>query len=676
MSHNPITPGEDLQTLVAGATFVVTQPDGTIDPGTWQGVFHRDVRVLSGLALTVDGVAPPLLSSQRDGADRAHAVHVMAATAHGDPTALLLRRRRIGTAFSEELEVRVHAGEVDATIELAVAADLAALLPLKHTLDRPDEAALEPDGDQLVARGARAAVTVRLDGADAHLDRGHLRMPVRAGVGRPWRATLVVQPTFDGDPPPPRPAPVASSLRLDTPSTAWRRTVASSRADLDGLRVQVPSMGLSYLGAGAPWFLALFGRDTLLTAWQSLITGPEIALDVLRALAAHQGVTEDPRTSEEPGRILHELRTGGSGVFGLPPRTPYYGTVDATPLFVMLLGELRRWGAPDDELKALLPAARAALRWCGDYGDRDGDGFVEYTSHPGGLDNQGWKDSGDAMVHADGSRAPGPIALAEVQGYVHAAHLALAELETALGDPAEADGLRARAAALRAAFVDAFWLPEQDLVAMALDGDKRPLAVASSNPGHCLWSGLLPREVGEAAAARLAADDLTTSWGVRTLGSRERAYNPLAYHLGSIWPHDSAIVAAGLARYGHADGARRVTAGLLRAAEAFDWRLPELLAGFSADDLPHPVPYPVACSPQAWSATAPLLLLRTMLRLDPDLAHGRVHVAPILPSGHRLVVHGIPIGDGVLSVRVEGDHAEVLEAPPGVAVTLAPRAVP
>ncbi|MBA2529641.1 MAG: amylo-alpha-1,6-glucosidase, partial [Euzebyales bacterium] len=335
---------------------------------------------------------------------------------------------------------------------------------------------------------------------------------------------------------------------------------------------------------------------------------------------------------------------------------------------VMLLAAVHRWGAADDDVRALLPAARAAVRWCVEHGDLDGDGFVEYRADLKGLANQGWKDSGDAMVHADGSLAPGPVAPVEVQAYLYGAYVGLAQLEQRLGQPAAADGLLERAERLRASFARHFWLPTEGLVAMALDGDKRPLVVASSNIGHCLWTGLLDGDAAEAACARLAAPDLATAWGVRTLGRGERAYNPLGYHLGTVWPHDSAIAAAGLMRAGHPQAASRVTAGLLEACEAFGWRLPELFAGLDAGEVPFPVPYPVACSPQAWSAAAPLLLLRTALRLDPDVPAGSVTVAPVLPDDVELTVTGIRLGDADLDLRVRGSDVQVLGAPSGLDV--------
>jgi glycogen debranching enzyme len=428
----------------------------------------------------------------------------------------------------------------------------------------------------------------------------------------------------------------------------------------------VPELGLSYVAAGAPWYMALFGRDSLLAAHFLLPTGQGPGLEVLRTLARFQGRADDPRTLEQPGKILHELRTGGAGVFGLPPLVPYYGTVDASPLFVMLLGELHRWGAPESAVLELLPAARAALDWCAGPGDPDGDGFLEYRTDTAGLANQGWKDHSGSMVHADGSTARGPIAVAEAQAYHYAALRELALLEERLGEPDTAAVLRGRADALSAAFTAAYWLPEEGLLAMALDGDKRPLAVASSNIGHCLWTGILPADVAAAAAARLRQPDLLTAWGVRTLGAQERAYDPLSYHLGSVWPHDSAICAAGLARAGDREGAAALIAGLLRVAGLSGWRLPELYGGLDADQVPFPVPTPVACSPQAWSAAAPLSLLRTALGLEPDVPGGTVRIAPLLPPGERLTAQGIALGGGTLTLTAEGSTLLDADLPPGL----------
>lgn len=671
MSRAEDSAADDITTLVAGATLCVADRDGSIRPETWQGLYHHDRRMLSSFALHVDGRPPPLLSSHRDGAGTAHRVHLLASDPYGSPTALLRVRRRVTTGLlCEEYTVEAFAGALHGVaLAVEVGADFADLLARKHDLPDLPSVPFAAEGPGWMSRNGSAEVTLQVLGPPATLEGTALRWSVDAAPGAPWEAALEIRTgdpggtTAAGGAPRPR-----LGLGLDTVLSGWRHSVGSAVADLEGLRVDVPGLGLSYLGAGAPWFMALFGRDTLLAAWESLLTGSGLALDVLESLARYQGRTEDPRTGEQPGRILHELRTGGSSTFGLPPGEAYYGTVDASPLFVMLLDEAAHWGADERRVAALLPAARAALRWCTEYGDIDGDGFVEYAGDARGLANQGWKDSGDAMVHADGSQAPPPIALAEVQSYVVAAHRALAVLEERWGDPALGPGLRAAADGRQQAFQEAFWLPRAGVLAMALDRDKRPLAVASSNMGHCLWAGALDADVGAAVADRLIQPDLLARWGVRTLGAGEVAYNPLGYHLGSIWPHDAALAAAGLMRYGHVGGARRVVDGLLTTAEHFGWRLPELFGGFDAGDVPYPVPYPVACSPQAWSAAAPLLLLRTVLRIAPDVPAGRVHVAPVLTEDADLVLTGIPLGTGTLDVRVRRDEVEVLHAPDGIEV--------
>jgi len=663
---------EEFVTLVAGATLCISAPDGGIRPDSLEGVYHRDVRLVSALALTVDGSAPPLAAASREGADRSHRVQTLATDAHQSPTALLRCRREVGVDVTESYTVEVYAGALEGVeLRLDLASDFADLLVRNHALVAPPPADYARD-DGLRADGERFGVAIAALGPAPRVEDGALVWTVDAAPGRPWSAGVRFSPRdrgerveTDGG------QALRSPLRVIAVAEPWRASVTSALADLDGLRIDAPDLGLSYLGAGAPWYMALFGRDTLLTGWSSLIAGTGLALDVLEALARYQGRGHDARTLEQPGKILHELRTGGSGVFELESGRAYYGTVDASPLFVMLLAEVARFGGDPRRVAALLPAARAAVAWCVDFGDLDGDGYVEYAADPKGLTNQGWKDSRDAMVHADGSLAPAPIAPAEVQGYLHGAYLALAQLEERLGDAARAPALRQRAAALRTAFARDFWLPEHDLIAMALDADKRPLAVANSNMAHCLWTGLVEGGTAGAVAARLGAGDLTASWGLRTLGSREVAYNPLGYHLGSIWPHDTAIAAAGLARVGDRAGALRLSEGLLAAAAHFDGRLPELFGGIDAADLPFPVPYPVACSPQAWSAAAPLLLLRTALGLDPDVGAGVVRLDPFLPEGVELHVAGIPLGGGALELRARGRHAEVLAAPPGLRVELA-----
>jgi glycogen debranching enzyme len=359
-----------------------------------------------------------------------------------------------------------------------------------------------------------------------------------------------------------------------------------------------------------------------------------LALNTLRTLARLQGTRVDPLTEEEPGRILHEVRLGREAALTLGGGARYYGTVDATPLFVMLLAELDRWGAlPDADRPSLLAAADRAMAWILEYGDFDQDGFVEYRRHTDrGLINQGWKDSFDGINHADGHLATPPIALCEVQGYVYAAFQARAFLAEGDGDTVSAQQWRSRAARLKAAFNLAFWMPEQQAFALALDGAKHQVDSVTSNMGHCLWTGIVDDEKATAVAAHLVDPQLNSGFGVRTLATDMNAYNPMSYHNGSVWPHDTAIAIAGLADYGFVQEAQQIALGLIDASEYFGGRLPELFCGFSRAEFPHPVPYPTSCSPQAWAAASSRMVLRSLLRFHPDIPHGQVHLCPMLPD--------------------------------------------
>jgi glycogen debranching enzyme len=378
-----------------------------------------------------------------------------------------------------------------------------------------------------------------------------------------------------------------------------------------------------YVYAGIPWFATIFGRDGLITARELLLVAPGLARSVLRVLAALQGRREDPERDEEPGKILHEARYGEMAATGEVPFGRYYGSVDATPLFLMLLGDYARVTGDLELVRTLWPNALAALEWMERYGDRDGDGYLEYERRgEHGLVNQGWKDSGDAVFHSDGGLADPPIALVEVQGYRYAALRALADLGelTGAGEPGR---WREEAARLRDRINRDFWLDPDDTYAIALDRDKRPCAVVGSNPGHLLFCGVPDRDRAARLAARLLRSDSCSGWGLRTLASGQPRYNPMSYHNGSVWPHDNAIVAAGLRRYGAVQGVLDLLSGLVGAALHFDdRRLPELFCGFARRRDRAPVPYPVACRPQAWAAGSVFLLLEAALGLEVN-AHSR-----------------------------------------------------
>jgi glycogen debranching enzyme len=463
------------------------------------------------------------------------------------------------------------------------------------------------------------------------------------------------------------------------------RAVQRSLDDLD--RLTVPDRlddRRMLLAAGIPWYVALFGRDSLISAMQARAFQPWRALHTLGALAARQGRVHDAGSEEEPGKILHEVRFSerawlGEGTTG--GARPYYGSVDATPLFVILAGVARRWGAPREALRALLPALTAAMDWIRGPGDPDGDGFLEYRGGGGRrLANQGWKDSHDAIQWSDARLAEGPIALVEVQGYAYRARRELAAILEWCDEPAAARTLDDEADALRDAIRERFWIPggdgEDGWFALALDGAKRPVDAVASNMGHLLWCRVPSNVEAEQVARRMVATDMASGWGLRTLSATMRGFNPLSYHLGSVWPHDTMFAVAGLRQYGHDAEAMALAGALLDALAVFDDRLPELYGGHSRDDPGgFPVPYPTACRPQAWAAGVPLSLVPLLLGLEPSVPDGLVALSPALPPGMRsLEVRGIPLDGGALSVRVADGGVAILEAPPRMTVTLRPAA--
>jgi len=447
--------------------------------------------------------------------------------------------------------------------------------------------------------------------------------------------------------------------RILSDNQSWNDLIDRSRKDIHLLQSGNPKE--SYPAAGIPWFATLFGRDSLITGYEN-IWDPSQSNTILRLLAHYQGTKVDDWRNEQPGKIMHELRRGELANCNIVPFNPYYGTVDATPLFVILLAEYYRWTADIDFVRQLEPNLRAALDWMENYGDLDGDGFLEYeTTSASGLANQGWKDSWDAIMHRDGTLAKQPIALVEVQGYAYLARHCASELYQALGDDAEAQRQRYVANWLRSAFDSAFWLEDLGCYALALDGEKRPCAVISSNAGQTLWSGIVPPDKAAKVADRVMRSDMFTGWGIRTLGTGEIRYNPMGYHVGSVWPHDNAIIGLGLKRYGEEAKLQSLVTGFFESTRHFpDRRVPELFCGYDRAQFRVPVRYPVACSPQAWAAGASLLFCRTMLGLVPNApADELLIVRPVLPEWLRSVtVEGLRVGESTIDLRYQrqGDH--------------------
>jgi glycogen debranching enzyme len=444
------------------------------------------------------------------------------------------------------------------------------------------------------------------------------------------------------------------ATRLETDNGAFNTLLTRSLVDLDMLVTRTPAGPVPY--AGVPWYVAPFGRDSIVTALQLLPYHAGVAASTLRFLAHWQGRALDPFRDEEPGKILHEHRQGEMANCREIPFIPYYGTIDATPLFVVLLAEYVRWTGDVALARALWPAARAALEWMRAHGDRDGDGYLEYATRSRlGLGNQGWKDSEDAVSHADGRLATAPIALVEVQGYAYAALEAGADVAIALGETDTATAWRRDAAALRARFNRDFWLEHESYYALALDRDKRACEVISSNPGHALWSGIVDDARAPVVGKRMLDDDMFSGWGIRTLSGRERRYNPMSYHNGSVWPHDNALAAAGFRRYRLAGGVITVATALFEASRHFEQaRIPELFCGFARQADYGPIAYPVACAPQAWAAGTVFQLVTALLGMEADALGRRITFdSPVLPPWLRFVeMHGLRVGSAVVDVAV------------------------
>jgi glycogen debranching enzyme len=609
----------DREVVLRAPTQVWSGPDGELGAAAIDGVFHGDVRHIRSVRLTCDESPIEWLGAARHGASRVTFSGLLRGLddAMPDPRVRLVRERSVEAgAIRERLVLRNGRDvPVEATLRVRIRPEFASL----HAVKAGGVAAARYEmiasaGSAVVTSGAqRFTVTaahgaVRLGEDTVELE-WRLRADARAEASAAWSAsladdTLVVRAPID--PAPWDAAALAASASASHPRLAsW---LAVALEDLDALRLALPDDPHdAFYAAGAPWFFTLFGRDSLWAARLLLPFDTRVAASTLRVLARLQGTQDDPDAAQEPGKILHELRATVLEIPGenvaLPPR--YYGSVDATPLWICLLADAWRAGMPEDEVRELLPALRAALAWLTEYGDSDGDGFLDYLDRSGrGLANQGWKDSGDSIQWRDGRLARGPIALCEVQGYAYEAALAGADiLERFDEDPGE---LREWAATLRRRFAESYWVstPEGRYPAVALDRDKRPVDALTSNVGHLIGTGILDPEDERHVAGLLLGDTVSSGFGIRTMSTGAAGYWPLSYHGGSVWTHDTAIAAHGMLRAGLRDEARAVADGMIAAAEGFGYRVPELHSGDAASETPAPTPYPAACRPQAWSAAA------------------------------------------------------------------------
>jgi glycogen debranching enzyme len=699
---------EDRVILKEDQVFVVSDINGDIPAGNELGLgfYREDTRYLSVFELRLNGRVPILLNHSVDRAYVAtfQLVNPALTNPDGHPIprqSLSLRRTRFvhNGGLHERIGLQnCNVGPVQVELELRFDADYLDIFTVRgyHSTavgaTRPME--VTETGFMFAYDGADALLRRTEVVFDPHpqLATGVATFPVALAPQQTFVLMVDVVPIAGEEFPEPDFQFDASLSDLERTYERWNAASTSYRTDnevldnglvwrsLEDLRIlcDQTSAGL-YPTAGTPWYAVPFGRDALITSFQCLALNPDLAYGTLRYLAEHQGTKVDPYREEEPGKVLHEMRFGELARLKEIPHTPYYGTVDATPLFLVLLVELLDWTGDVDLFSELLPNVFAALEWIDRYGDLDEDGLVEYTQHSRlGVRNQGWKDSNNSLTGADGNPAPLPAALVEVQGYVYHAKAGLARHFRTQRRHEVADKLQREADALQAKFNELFWMPERDFYAQALDRDKGQVQSVSSNPGHGLWSGILPADRAAKVVGRLLAPDMFSGWGVRTLSTLEPSYNPMSYHNGSVWPHDNSILAAGMRRYGFRREAELVARSVLEATMRFtDNRVPELYCGFSRDRRFNSGPgqYLVSCSPQAWGAGALFHFLQTLCGVHADVFTGRVRIDPLeTPLFDRVRVEGMRVGGESLDFTVDrtrgGSRVKVDRKPAGLELEL------
>jgi len=697
--------------------FCVTLPDGSIwdgegEPLSFLGLYCDDTRYLSRLGIFIDGWRPVYLSSSVRGSHFAQIELtnppfllpegrlIPAQTLH----LRILRLINKGALYQRFRLINFNLFPVKINLTIVVGADYRDIFEVKGCQRRER-------GQLLDTEVHPQSCTLAYRGLDGILRTTHIQFePFPQGIsGQPGRAEAVyrlllppqkkiylhlkVEPNGYhtnsniplGDLFPRATLELARLYRqwqkectqIITDNNFINHMVTTATTDLKSLELDYPGEG-KILAAGIPWYTAPFGRDALITSWQTLILNTNIAKDALLFLAHHQGKKVDAWREERPGKIFHELRRGEMANCGEIPHSPYYGSVDATLWFIILIGHIYRWTRDEEFLKAIFPNLERALNWCFSYGDVDGDGYIEYHKEsPAGLSNQGWKDSWDGILHRDGTLPQGPIALVEVQAYFYQALLEAAYLYRILGREEPARELETRAQRLKDKFNRDFWMEEEGYLLLGLDGEKRPIATLASNGGHALFTGILEPERARRVARRLLSPEFYSGWGIRTLGKYEKSYNPMSYHNGSVWPHDNSIIAAGLRRYHCLEELVKLSQGMFAASSYFDYRRwPELFCGFTRRGLSGPVRYPVACDPQAWTVGALFALITSLLGISVREEVLFIESPLLIPGTKRIEIKNLRIartsldlafeqrGNRVFThvLRKEGDLRIIIEA--------------
>ncbi len=696
MMSLPVRVGPPTVTINRDDRVLVTDLDGAVRPTEDEGFYARDTRFVSGYRFWLNGQRPLLLnaSAVRHFSARYQFANPQMIDVSGEiprqQVSLRLDRTVAGGVHEDYDIVNYGQRPLTLTLEIQIVSDFADVFEVRgRKIIRRGQINTDWERADCELRtsyendGWRRELVVRVErpGCQPQFANGRLIFDFELAPKDVWHTCLKWLPiTDEGEPPTTLPCnaltegeagfrpPHLPAVNVDTPNNivraAWRQAVR----DMEALHLEDPQAapGLFIPAAGIPWYVTLFGRDALIVGMHGITGYPELAAGALRRLADLQATDDDPERDMEPGKILHEIRHGELAQLGLLPHSPYYGTHDATSLFIICVSYLFHWTGNRELVERYMPNMEAALRWIDEWGDRDGDGLQEYkTRSSHGYYNQGWKDAGDAIPHADGTLAPLPLALSELQGYVYDAKLRAAEMYETIGRPGEARALRGEARELLERFNDAFWWEAEGAYYLGLDGDKKPIESVASNMGHLLQSGIVPVERAGKVVERLMAPDMWSGWGIRTLSSDHRAYNPFSYHTGSVWPHDNAIICGGMRRYGYAAEAAQVAKAMFEAAACFAaTRLPELFAGLPRDAGAFPVQYLGANVPQAWAAASVFRFIAVLCGLDArtDRDGSRLYIDPLLPSWlPALTISDLRVGQGAVRLRLRNGNTDVLD---------------
>ncbi len=701
--------GPQVITIHQGNSFMVTTAAGEISPGAELGMFAEDTRLISLYRLTIDKHPWTLASSAAVSYFGAAYVLLSPEFATPDGTRepgkveLSLQRAMSRGGIHEDFDITNHfQGNVSFNFAIEVQSDFADIFEVKRRQipAREIDARWDLDAREFVARYKRGdferslIYRVKRAGSEPRFANGKIHFEIALAAGATWRLCSEIVPVIDGARREPRIGchQIAtgdnatrekdrewreSISRIKTSNVTVQKSYEQSAYDIGALRIDIGDNDNSWMpAAGVPWFVTIFGRDSLTVALQAMLVNPHLAKGALKHLAKYQATERNDWRDAQPGKILHEMRFGELAHFDETPHGPYYGTADASILFLLALSEAFRWTGDRSLLDEHRDAALKCLDWIGAFGDLDGDGFQEYkTFSSQGYHNMAWKDSGVAVVYPDGSQVQQPIAICELQGYVYDAKLRMAEIIALQGDEAAAGSLRSQAECLKARFNDKFWMEDQGAYAFALDPDKRQVRTIASNQGQLLWSGIVDgAERARRVIHRLLQPDMYSGWGIRTLSMTNPAYDPNSYQLGGVWPHDNAIITAGAKRYGLWKEANQIAKGLFDAAEKFQMhRLPELFAGHDREREGFPVQYVGANIPQAWAAGSIFMLLRAILGIDASARENQLNLNPTLPGWlPDIAISGLRVGERRVSIQFLGEGASssyrILEGGEGLTI--------